>query len=125
MMAGSLLALASCNNAATTAPSQAQIDSMVNSRVDMARIEMEAKNDSIINAMVTMRVDSTLLAMKSGGSSAKTTRPNTTKPTTSTPPKNTGPAPTGKNDKAQENGQPTGKNDKAQETQGQPTGKRR
>ncbi len=66
MMAGGLLALASCNNAATTGPSEAQIDSMVNAKLQVKEAELVAKNDSIINAMATMKADSMMMAAKAG-----------------------------------------------------------
>jgi hypothetical protein len=66
IMAGGLLALASCNSGTNpeNGPSQATIDSTVNARVEQIRAEMEAKNDSIINALAQWKADSMIAAMK-------------------------------------------------------------
>lgn len=92
LFTGATLALASCggDTSGNNAPSQAQIDSMVNARVEELKAEMAAKNDSMINAMAQMKADSIIAATKSGSTTAKnvpakTTKPATTKPTT--PPK--------------------------------------
>ncbi len=77
LMAGGLMALASCNNNAgeATGASQAQIDSMVNARVEEIRTQMMASNDSLINAMAAMKADSIIAAMKNtGGTITKTTK---------------------------------------------------
>ncbi|MBS1781816.1 MAG: hypothetical protein JSS78_01990 [Bacteroidetes bacterium] len=69
---GSVLALASCQNEASNlGVNQAQIDSLVNARVDAIKIQMMAQNDSIINAEATRRADSIVAAMKGGAPVAK------------------------------------------------------
>lgn len=64
LITGGLLAMASCNTepAATADNSQAKIDSMVNERVEQIRLELQAKNDSIINEMAIYRADSIIAA---------------------------------------------------------------
>lgn len=131
LMAGGLMALASCNNNAgeATGASQAQIDSMVNARVEEIRTQMMASNDSLINAMAAMKADSIIAAMKNtGGTITKTTK-TVIKPTKPTPPTNVtpahkspeGPANTGKN--TGEQGTNTGK--KGDQSEGQNTGKKK
>lgn len=75
IMAGGLLAFASCNSGTTpeSGASQATIDSTVNARVEAIRIEMEAKNDSIINALAQWKADSIIAAMK--GQAPKAAKP--------------------------------------------------
>ncbi|MGN6567946.1 MAG: hypothetical protein ACTHJ0_08340 [Flavipsychrobacter sp.] len=46
-------------------PSRAEVDSQVNARVNALQLQMQAKNDSIINAMAKHRADSILATMKS------------------------------------------------------------
>ena len=128
LMAGGILALASCNNeqAADAGMNQAQVDSAVNARVEEIRAELMAQNDSLINALAQWKADSIIAAMKGTASaSAKpkpTTKPSTSKPTTPTVKPNT---PTGKNSQSQQtDGKPTGKNSESQQTDGKPTGKR-
>jgi hypothetical protein len=82
VLAGGLLAFAACNNPASdTGASQAQIDSMVNARVEAIRAEMTASNDSLINAMAQIKADSMLAAMKPGTSVTTTTTTRTVKNT--------------------------------------------
>lgn len=70
-MAGGLLAIASCNtNTGDTGMTQASIDSTVNARVEEIRTEMMRQNDSLINVMATMKADSMIAAMNTGGKSA-------------------------------------------------------
>ncbi|OSZ79322.1 hypothetical protein CAP35_14005 [Chitinophagaceae bacterium IBVUCB1] len=67
LLAGGMLALASCQNEAAApaaGPSEAQIDSMVNARVEEARMELMASNDSLINALAQWKADSMIAAMK-------------------------------------------------------------
>lgn len=81
---GALLALASCQPEADSSMTDAQIDSMVNARVEEIRMQMMAQNDSLINAMAQTRADSIIAAMKGGNSvvTKKTTTTTTTvKPT--------------------------------------------
>ncbi len=78
LMAGGLLAFASCNNAAEGGMSEAQIDSAVNARVEEIRAEMMAQNDSLINAMAQMKADSIIAAMNTG--SKGTSKPSASKP---------------------------------------------
>lgn len=82
LIAGGLLALASCQNDANTGASDAQIDSMVNARVEELRMEMMMQNDSLINAMATLKADS-ICGAKTGGTSTSGTK----KPSTNTPSK--------------------------------------
>lgn len=126
LITGVTAVLASCGgeNTAGTAPSQAQIDSMVNARVEELRVEMEAKNDSIINALAQIKADSMIAAMKGQKPTASNvSRPKPTKPTT------TKPTNTGKNDGTQgtntgKKGQETTNSDGTRTTEGQNTGKR-
>lgn len=86
MMAAGLLVFASCNSGSTdNSASQAQIDSMVNARVESIRTEMMMKNDSIINAMAQMKADSIIAAMKGEKAPATSTRTVTHKTTHTTP----------------------------------------
>lgn len=65
LAAAGVLALASCNTETGNADeAQAKIDSMVNARVDEIRMELKAKNDSIINELATWRADSIINAKK-------------------------------------------------------------
>ena len=58
------LLLASCNgDNGNINTSEAQVDSIVNAKVDVLRAEMKAKNDSIINAMAKVKADSILTSM--------------------------------------------------------------
>ena len=77
LIAGGLLALASCQNDANTGASDAQIDSMVNARVEELRMEMMMQNDSLINAMATMKADSICGAKTGGSSTSGTKKPST------------------------------------------------
>lgn len=65
LITGAMLAFASCNteNAANSDDSQAKIDSMVNERVEQIRMELAAKNDSLIMEMAMYRADSIMAAM--------------------------------------------------------------
>lgn len=67
LITGGLLAMASCNTepAANADDAQAKIDSMVNERVEQIRMELQAQNDSLINAMAMYRADS-IIAARSG-----------------------------------------------------------
>lgn len=71
--------MASCNTepAANADDAQAKIDSMVNERVDQIRMELQAQNDSLINAMAMYRADS-IIAARSGKKVAP--RPKATPP---------------------------------------------
>ena len=80
LMAGAIVAFASCNTATNEGTSEAQIDSMVNARVEEIRLEMMAQNDSLINAMAQMKADSIIAAMKGG--KKVTTKTTTTRTTT-------------------------------------------
>lgn len=67
LTAGGMLAFASCKNEAPVADagaSQAQIDSIVNARVEEIRAELMAQNDSLINALAQWKADSMIAAMK-------------------------------------------------------------
>jgi hypothetical protein len=130
LMAGGVLAFASCNTATNEGASQAQIDSMVNARVDEIRLEMMAQNDSLINEMALIKADSIIAAMK-GGSTAKSggkkTAPKQNNPITSqggsgtTTGGSTTPTNTGK--KTGDEGVNTGK--KGDQNEGVNTGKKK
>lgn len=65
LVTAAMLVAASCNTeTGNDDAAQAKIDSMVNARVDEIRIELKAKNDSIINELATWRADSIINAMK-------------------------------------------------------------
>lgn len=82
LMAGALMALASCQNDNSNTADQAQIDSMVNARVEEMRIQMMAANDSLINIEAQRRADSIIAAMKGGNTvTTHTTRTTTVKNT--------------------------------------------
>lgn len=84
MIAGGMLAFASCTTETTnTTASDAQIDSMVNARVEEIRMDMMRQNDSMINALAQIKADSMIAVMKSGGS--VTTKSTTTRTTTVKP----------------------------------------
>ena len=84
LVAGGMLAFASCNNEGAGGYTDAQVDSMVNARVELIQAELEAQNDSLINARAYEIADSIIAASKGV---TKTTS-KSTKPTTSaTPPK--------------------------------------
>ena len=51
LLAGALLTITACNTTNDNQYSEAQIDSMVNARVDEMRLQMMAQNDSMINAL--------------------------------------------------------------------------
>ena len=90
LMAGALVAFASCNNAPTEGASQAQIDSTVNARVEEIRLQLMAENDSLINALAQMKADSMIAAMKGGGVRSTTKKTKTNNSTISTNNTNTG-----------------------------------
>lgn len=66
LITGGLLALASCNTdtAGNNEEMQAKVDSMVNERVEEIRMELQMKNDSLINELAMYRADSIMAAMK-------------------------------------------------------------
>ncbi|MCB9063768.1 MAG: hypothetical protein H6551_01335 [Chitinophagales bacterium] len=65
IVAGALASFASCNNDTGNADdAQRQIDSIVNARVDEIRLELQVKNDSIINELAMWRADSIIAAQK-------------------------------------------------------------
>lgn len=81
LTAGGMLALASCKNeapATAAGPSDAQIDSMVNARVEEMRTQLMAENDSLINALAQWKADSMIAAMK--GAPAPKAKPVAKKP---------------------------------------------
>ena len=129
LIAGGMLALASCQNDANTGASDAQIDSMVNARVEELRMEMMMQNDSLINAMAVVKADS-ICGAKSTGSAGKTvkkTEPKKPNYGTNTPAPTTGSVepstPTNTGKKSGERGENTGK--KGDQSQGVNTGKKR
>lgn len=56
-----------CSGGTQEPPSRAEVDSQVNARVNALQLQMQAKNDSIINAMAKHRADSILATMKGQG----------------------------------------------------------
>lgn len=77
LLAGGMLAFASCQNeapAGNAGPSEAQIDSMVNARVEAIRGELMLQNDSLINALAQWKADSMIAAMK-GAKPAASAKP--------------------------------------------------
>jgi hypothetical protein len=90
LLAGGMLAFASCQNEpAASGPSEAQIDSMVNARVEAIRSELMIQNDSLINALAQWKADSMIAAMKGGSKPSASAKPApkpapkpTTKPAT-------------------------------------------
>ena len=93
LLTGGLLTFAACNNNTNQNASQAEIDSMVNVKVAELQVQMQAKNDSIINALAQVKADSMVAAMNGGvhtSSASKgtskghtgTTKPETNKPET-------------------------------------------
>lgn len=111
---------------------QEYVDSAVNARVMELQVQMQASNDSVINALATWKADSMIAASK--GQKPSTPKPRVNNPgsttggnTTTTPPPpppSKDPTPTGKNNESQKDGEATGKNSDAQK-QGEATGKRR
>lgn len=75
LITGGILAFASCNSdtAGNADNSQAKIDSMVNERVEEIRMELQMKNDSIINELAIYRADSIMAAAK--GKTVTRTKP--------------------------------------------------
>lgn len=65
--------LGACGPTMQEPPSRAEIDSLVNVRVNALQLEMQAKNDSIINAMARHRADSILATMKGQNTAAQQT----------------------------------------------------
>jgi len=55
---------ASCSGGTQEPPSHAEVDSIVNARVNTLQVQMQSKNDSIINDMAKKRADSILTTMK-------------------------------------------------------------
>lgn len=55
---------AACSGGTQEPPSRAEVDSIVNARVNALQVEMQSKNDSIINDMAKKRADSILTTMK-------------------------------------------------------------
>jgi hypothetical protein len=53
-----------CSGGTQEPPLRAEVDSQVNARVNALQLQMQAKNDSIINAMAKHRADSVLATMK-------------------------------------------------------------
>jgi hypothetical protein len=131
LMAGGVLAFASCNTTTNEGASQAQIDSMVNARVEEIRLEMMAQNDSMINALALIKADSIIAAMKGGAPAPK--KPTASKPkatnrgndvntgSNTATPVSTTPVNTGK--KTGEEGVNTGK--KGSQNEGVNTGKKK
>lgn len=93
-LSSGLLLLAACNNQPSNTPSQGQVDSMVNARVDKMQNDMQAKNDSIIAAQAKITADSLAVIAKADSmakamnaadkAAASTNRKTTTHKTTTT-----------------------------------------
>jgi hypothetical protein len=85
IVAGGLMIFASaCNNQQSNTPSQGQVDSMVNARVDKMQDDMQAKNDSIINAQAKAQADSIAIATKADSIAKAMNEKNVSKKTTTT-----------------------------------------
>ncbi|HYD22044.1 MAG TPA: hypothetical protein VEB40_11260, partial [Flavipsychrobacter sp.] len=81
LLAGGLLTFAACtNDQATGGYTQEQLDSAVNARVTEIQAQLQASNDSAINALAQIKADSMLAAMKGGGSVTRSTTTKTTTP---------------------------------------------
>jgi hypothetical protein len=65
--------LGACGPTMQEPPSRGQVDSLVNVRVNALQLEMQAKNDSIINALARHRADSILAVMKSQNAATQPT----------------------------------------------------
>lgn len=92
LLGGVILTLASCqseNPAATGGFTQEQVDSIVNARIAEKTMELQASNDSIINALALIKADSIIAAAKATGTPAKPTAPAKTVTTTVKTPSNT------------------------------------
>jgi hypothetical protein len=129
LLAGTFLTITACNTTNDNQYSEAQIDSMVNARVDEMRLQMMTQNDSLINALAAQRADSIIAAMKLTSEAPtvhvpKAPIPHTggTKPVPPPTHNTETPKPIGKIEVNE--GTPTGKMDTKQ-TEGRPTGKRR
>jgi hypothetical protein len=83
LLAGGIVTLSACESNVNNQPTDDQIDSMVNARVEEYKIELMRSNDSTINALATLRADSIIAAMNGGKS--VTTKTTTTRTTTVTP----------------------------------------
>jgi hypothetical protein len=91
LLAGGLLTIASCTSepGATGGYTQEQMDSAVTARVAELQGQMQASNDSAINALAQIKADEMIAAMKGGSTIKKTTvksNPTTTTTTTTTTP---------------------------------------
>ena len=83
LIAGGMLAFASCNNEGAGGYTDAQVDSMVNARVELIQAELEAQNDSLINARAYEIADSIIAASKGGTkTTSRSTKPSTPAKTT-------------------------------------------
>ena len=89
LLAGGLLTFAACtNDQATGGYTQEQLDSAVNARITEIQAQLQASNDSAINALAQIKADSMIAAMQGGsntGRSTTRTPPKTTTPSTTTP----------------------------------------
>ena len=106
LIAGSVMLMTACNNSTEQKPAE-NVDSLANVKAEQMKVEMAAKNDSVINAMAKAKADSTEAAMKKEeemkkqeeakkGSHTKTHTKETTKETkttTTTTKTETAPAP--------------------------------
>lgn len=105
LVAGLTLAFASCQNEGTTAGgfTEAQVDSIVNVKVSEQMMQMQAQNDSIINAMATMKADSIVAAMKGQATPAPATKPAPTVKKNTPPTKKVEPVEPPKTEKSRNN----------------------
>lgn len=84
LISGALLTFSACEvEHEDGVDSQAVIDSMVDARTEEIRMELEMKNDSIINELAMWRADS-ILAARSGKRVSTSTRPKPRPNTTTT-----------------------------------------
>lgn len=65
LIAGGMIALASCSSNSNQNASQAQIDSMVNVKTGEMQATMQSRNDSTINALAKAKADSITAAQAS------------------------------------------------------------
>jgi len=88
LLAGGLLTFAACKNESADSGgfTQEYVDSAVNARVMELQVQMQASNDSVINALATWKADSMIAA-------AKGQKPTTPKPRVNNPGSATAPPP--------------------------------
>ena len=85
LMAGGLLALASCTSEGTGGYTDAYVDSVVNERVAQIQMELEEQNEARIHALALEKADSILAARAGKTTTTKKTTTSTSKGTTAAP----------------------------------------